>query len=86
MSNLNTNNTLVGMDVLDDTLELGNLRVIPKTLHRREMSALRSLISQIRRVSFTMSSGEIRPSGTTAVASTMMLPHPRKAMLPRWTK
>lgn len=34
MSNLNTNNALVGMDVLDDTLELGNLRVIPKTLHR----------------------------------------------------
>lgn len=45
MSNLDPNNTLVGVDVLDDTLKLGNLRVIPETLHRRKMSASRSLIS-----------------------------------------
>lgn len=44
MGNLNPNNTLVGVDVLDDTLKLGNLRVIPKTLHRRKMSASLSLI------------------------------------------
>jgi hypothetical protein len=34
----------------------------------------------------TLSSGEIRPSGTTAVASTMIRPQPLMAMLPRCTK
>lgn len=81
MGELDTNLASGTMDKVDCPLVLGNLAVGPKTLASSAV-VLRPRTSP----ELTASCSEIRPSGTTAVASIIKLPHPRMAILPWWTK
>lgn len=81
MSDLNTYDPFIGVDVVDDTFKTGDLLIGPYTLRNQSNQSYRE-----REVKFTLSSGVILPSGTTAEASTMTFPQPLIAIEPRWTK
>lgn len=87
MTKLDPNASSKRMDVVYLSLQRGDLAICPETLSRleREFSIL---VAQRNRseVSLTASSGEILPSGTIAVASTMILPQPLMAIDPVCTK
>jgi hypothetical protein len=79
VSELDTDGTLVSVHVVHLALQRLDLRVRPQALRVR-------LCRLGCWTTLTASSGVIRPSGTTAVASTVIPCHPRKAIEPMCTK
>jgi hypothetical protein len=72
---LNANKCTLSMDKLDNTLERGDMFVRPKTIICNNLRFID------KNKESALPSGEMRPSGRIAVASTVIAPAPRVAKL-----
>ena len=78
MGELHANNGAVGMREVNNSLQRRDLAVRPESLRRIRMSPQVHGDGKIG-IALTASCGEIRPSGTTAVASIQIAATPRVA-------